>query len=156
LKKKKLKTEKMSSKLIKKALLDTEDGIVVSGISGRFPNTENTQQLSDNLYGKVDMIDDKETRWRHTNPEIPTRSGKISRLEKFDASFFSMNSRNANFSDPQLRVILEHAVEAILDAGVNPKSLSESRTGVYIGCCCSEAEEYLVFGNLRRNFNLTR
>lgn len=34
------------------------------------------------------MVDDDERRWRHTNPEIPKRMGKIDRLEKFDSAFF--------------------------------------------------------------------
>lgn len=49
------------------------DEIVISGISGRFPNAENMQEFSFNLYNKVDMVDDLETRWRHTNIEIPKR-----------------------------------------------------------------------------------
>lgn len=37
------------------------------------------------------MVDDDERRWRHTNPEIPKRMGKIDRLEKFDANFFGLS-----------------------------------------------------------------
>lgn len=36
-------------------------------------------------------------------------------------------------------MLLEHAYEAILDAGINPKSLRGSRTGVFIGACFAGA-----------------
>jgi len=36
---------------------------------------------------------------------------------------------------------LEHAYEAVLDAGINPKSLRGSRTGVFIGACFAESEK---------------
>lgn len=49
------------------------DEIVISGISGRFPNSANMQEFANNLYNKIDMVDDLETRWRHTNIEIPKR-----------------------------------------------------------------------------------
>ena len=58
--------------------LTCDDEIVISGISGRFPNSNNIQEFSDNLYNKVDMVDDDERRWRHTNAEIPKPSLEIS------------------------------------------------------------------------------
>jgi hypothetical protein len=42
------------------------------------------------------MVDDQETRWRHTNNEIPRRMGKISRLEKFDATFFGVHFKQGH------------------------------------------------------------
>lgn len=66
-----------------------EDEIVISGISGRFPNSDNMREFSTKLYNKVDMVDDEETRWKHFHPEVPKRAGKIRNLEKFDASFFA-------------------------------------------------------------------
>jgi fatty acid synthase len=120
--------------------IDPEDEIVISGISGRFPNSANVAEFADNLYNAVDMVDDAETRWKHIDPEIPRRLGKTVNLGKFDAAFFSVHNRQATFMDPQCRCLLEHAYEAVLDAGVSPKSLRGSRTGVFIGCCFAESE----------------
>jgi fatty acid synthase, animal type len=132
-------------RVLTKVTVDPEDEIVISGIAGRFPNSDNVDHFADNLYNKVDMVDDDERRWRHIHPEIPKRFGKVNNLEKFDAFFFSVHHRQANAMDPQCRILLEHSYEAIVDAGINPKTLRESRTGVFIGCCFAESEEYLFY-----------
>ena len=93
-------------RVLTKATINPEDEIVISGISGRFPNSDNMHDFAHNLYNKVDMVDDDEKRWRHTNPEIPKRFGKVNRLEKFDAFFFSVHHRQANTMDPQCRMLL--------------------------------------------------
>lgn len=90
---------------------------------------------------QVDMVDDEEIRWRHFNVEIPKRMGKISNLEKFDATFFGVHFKQAHTMDPQSRLLIERAYEAILDAGINPKALRGTRTGVFVGACFSESEK---------------
>lgn len=96
---------------------DSGDEIVVSGIAGRFPNSNNMREFEFNLYNKVDMADDDESRWKNFHPKVPKRMGKIRNLEKFDASFFSILDKHANQMDPQGRILLEHSYEAIVDAG---------------------------------------
>jgi fatty acid synthase, animal type len=96
------------------------------------------------LYNKIDMVDDSEARWKHCHPDVPIRSGKIENLEKFDASFFSIHNRLANNTDPQARILLEHAYEAILDAGISPQSLVGSKTGVFIGCSASDSKDLFL------------
>lgn len=130
---------------------DPRDKIVITGVAGRFPNSKNVAEFAHNLYNKIDMVDDKDSRWKHLNPEIPTRSGKISNLEKFDGFFFSVHHKQTNAMDPQCRMLLEHSYEAILDAGINPKSLRGTRTGVFIGCCYAESEEHVIYGKDFKN-----
>ncbi|XP_043070750.1 fatty acid synthase [Drosophila grimshawi] len=121
---------------------DTDgDDIVISGMAGKFPNCKNISEYEYNLYNKIDMVDDDERRWRHFNPEIPKRFGKISNLEKFDATFFGVHFKQAHTLDPQTRILIETAYEAVIDAGINPKSLRGTKTGVYIGSCISESEK---------------
>lgn len=134
----------------------SDDDIVISGISGKFPNANNMAEFSHSLYNKIDMIDDAESRWRHTNPEIPRRSGKIHGLEKFDASFFGVNFKQARTMDPQSRLLLEHSYEAVLDSGINPKSLRGSNTGVFIGASFNESEKVWVYENIsKEGFGIT-
>jgi fatty acid synthase, animal type len=121
--------------------------VVISGISGRFPKSRNLRELADNLYNKIDMIDDNESRWKHFNSELPRRFGKITGLEKFDAAFFSYMNKNASVMDPQARMILEHSYEAILDAGVCPQSLVGSQTGVFVASMASDSKDTLFQKN---------
>lgn len=129
-------------------LKDTQsdsDDIAITGISGRFPKSNNMQEFSNNLYNKIDMADESEGRWKHFHPEVPKRTGKINNLNKFDAGFFSINNRLANCTDPQTRMLLEHSYEAILDSGLSPQTLIGSRTGVFIGCSYSDSKDAFIF-----------
>ncbi|NBQ41608.1 MAG: SDR family NAD(P)-dependent oxidoreductase, partial [Mycobacteriaceae bacterium] len=56
----------------------------------------------------------------------------------FDADFFGITPREANFIDPQQRLMLEVAVEALEHAGIPADSLQRSQTGVFVGACASE------------------
>jgi len=49
---------------------------------------------------------------------LPKRHGKLKELNKFDAQFFSVTPKQANYMDPQVRILLEVAFEAMLDAGM--------------------------------------
>lgn len=96
------------------------------------------------------MTDEDERRWRHVYEEIPKRSGKISDLEKFDARFFGVHFKQAHTMDPQTRMLVESAYECIMDAGINPKMLRGTRTGVYIGACFAESEKTMFFDKVCR------
>ncbi|CAG2171295.1 unnamed protein product, partial [Oppiella nova] len=107
--------------------------VVVSGISGRFPLSDNTDQLAKNLYDKVDMVTGDDTRWPVDLYDMNPRMGKIMDFNKFDSTFFGLMEQMMNEVDPQARMLLEVVYEAIADAGVNPQDLRGGRTGVYVG-----------------------
>ncbi|WP_435240140.1 type I polyketide synthase [Streptomyces sp. YPW6] len=59
--------------------------------------------------------------------------GFLSDIEGFDAEFFGITPREAELMDPQQRIVLEVAWEALEHAGVAPRGLAGSDTGVFIG-----------------------
>lgn len=122
-----------------------DSDIVISGISGRFPSSNNLHELSYKLFNKIDLVDNKETRWKHIDENTSSRMGKINNLDKFDASFFSVHSRHARSLDPAARLLLEHSYEAIIDAGIAPKTLHGSRTGVYIGNFLGDSDDEEIY-----------
>ncbi len=63
-----------------------------------------------------------------------TRSGAfLDDIKGFDADFFDLTPREAALMDPQQRIVLELAWEALEHAGIPPRSLAGTDTGVFMG-----------------------
>ncbi|XP_074097576.1 fatty acid synthase [Cotesia typhae] len=137
-------------------MMDSGEEIVISGIAGRFPESDNMQHFQENLFNKVDLVTDDDRRWKLDHPEIPQRTGKINNVGKFDALFFGVHFKQTHTMDPMCRMLMEHAFEAIVDAGVNPRHLRGTKTGVFIGACFSESEKTWFYEKLQVNgFGIT-
>ncbi|NXG58624.1 FAS synthase, partial [Hemiprocne comata] len=120
------------------------EDVVIAGIAGKLPESENLQEFWENLLNGVDMVTEDDRRWKPGIYGLPKRNGKLKDISKFDASFFGVHPKQAHTMDPQLRVLLEVSYEAVLDAGINPTTLRGTDTGVWIGAGGSEAAEALT------------
>ncbi len=117
------------------------EGIAVIGLSGRFPGARSVDQLWSNLATGVDSItrfdpadleDSFPSETRALPNFVPARA-IIDEVDKFDAGFFGMYPREAQLTDPQHRVFLECAWEALEDGGYDPAAFSGA-IGVFAGC----------------------
>uniref|UniRef100_A0A8D8PNC5 Fatty acid synthase n=1 Tax=Cacopsylla melanoneura TaxID=428564 RepID=A0A8D8PNC5_9HEMI len=121
-----------------------DDEIVITGFSGRLPQSQNIDEFRQQLFDGIDLITDDETRWPAGLHGLPKRTGKIKNLASFDAHFFGVHSKQAEVMDPQLRMLLECTYEAVVDAGYNPAEIKGSKTGVFVGVSNSESEEFFT------------
>ncbi|XP_040165772.1 fatty acid synthase-like [Anopheles arabiensis] len=133
--------------------ITADDSIVISGIAGKYPRSDSVEHFADNLYNKVDLVDDKEDRWRHLYAGIPKRLGKLNKLGKFDAEFFGSGFQETHTMDPQQRLLLEHCYEALLDAGLHPDDIRGTRTGVFVGVSIAETEIYWTYKKTKSPYN---
>ncbi|CAK1590491.1 unnamed protein product [Parnassius mnemosyne] len=120
--------------------LKSGERIVISGMSGLFPDSNHIKDFADILYNKKNPVSSN-PRWNYNHPEVAQYAGRIPDLEKFDAQFFKVHYRLGHTMDPMARKVLEQAYQAIYDAGVNPEHFSGKKVGVYIGTCFSETEK---------------
>lgn len=117
------------------------EGIAVIGMSGRFPGARTVDQLWSNLETGIDSITrfgdaDLEDRFppeTRAQANFVRARAIIDGVDQFDAGFFGMYPREAQLTDPQHRIFLECAWEALEDGGYDPAACSGA-IGVFAGC----------------------
>ncbi|QLL07318.1 type I polyketide synthase [Mycobacterium vicinigordonae] len=66
------------------------------------------------------------------------RAHFVDDVDAFDHEFFGITPIEARVLDPQQRLLLQTSYRALEDAGIDPKSLAGSATGVFVGVMSSE------------------
>ncbi|MGQ0839857.1 type I polyketide synthase [Actinokineospora sp.] len=59
--------------------------------------------------------------------------GFLDRIDEFDAAFFDVSAIEAQYTDPQQRMLLETTWEALENANIDPTALRGGNGGVYVG-----------------------
>jgi acyl transferase domain-containing protein/acyl carrier protein len=81
--------------------------------------------------------------------------GFVTGAGDFDAEFFGLSPREAVMTDPQQRLVLETAWEAVERAGIDPRSLRESRTAVVVGIVSQDYAELLRDTREAKGYRIT-
>ncbi|QDG75024.1 SDR family NAD(P)-dependent oxidoreductase [Labrenzia sp. PHM005] len=123
---------------------DERPGIAIVGMAGRFPEAPNVSSFWQNvLAGRDCVYEIPATRWSidaYYDPDrqapgktVCRRMGAIEDIDAFDSLFFGISPAEAELMDPQQRLFLETAWEAIEDAGHAPSTLAGTRCGLFVG-----------------------
>jgi acyl transferase domain-containing protein/acyl carrier protein/protein-L-isoaspartate O-methyltransferase len=126
--------------------------IAIVGLGCRFPGADSPEAFWNLLHEGVDAITEVPAdrwnvdAWYDADPEAPGKMysrwggflGPRYKVDRFDAGFFGIAPREAIQMDPQHRLLLEVAWEALEHGGHAPRSLSGSQTGVFIGICSND------------------
>uniref|UniRef100_A0A8D8PTU4 Fatty acid synthase n=1 Tax=Cacopsylla melanoneura TaxID=428564 RepID=A0A8D8PTU4_9HEMI len=128
--------------------------VVISGISGRFPASDDVEDFYRKLLNKESTVTEffRGEFGENDSPNASFPASKLQSITKFDQTFFSVHSRIAHVLDPLIRCFIEPCFEAILDAGSNPKSLAGTNTSVYTNSCISDDESLGCDERLTTNF----
>ncbi|KAJ4925257.1 hypothetical protein JOQ06_017992 [Pogonophryne albipinna] len=123
---------------------DANDDIAVIGIGCNFPGGEGLDNFWKVLLeGKNCVVDIPPERfdttfWYDADESKPgktqtTKAALIEGFNEFDHRFFGITKVEADFMDPQQKLLLQCTYRALEDAGIAMESISGTRTGVYMG-----------------------
>ncbi|MFI1920516.1 type I polyketide synthase [Nocardia sp. NPDC020380] len=124
--------------------MGTDEAIAIIGMSCRLPGgVSSPEQLWQLVVDGIDAISEfpDDRGWRSVpGADFAAAGGFLTGAADFDAGFFRISPREALSMDPQQRLVLETAWEALEHAGADTAALRGSRTGVFMGAM---AQDYL-------------
>ncbi|MGI5401179.1 SDR family NAD(P)-dependent oxidoreductase [Streptomyces sp. CA-135486] len=131
-----------------------DERIAVVGLGCRLPgDVDSAASLWRLLAEGLDAVGDppagREASGGHHNSvgsgnPMARQGGYLRDVSGFDADFFGVSGREADVLDPQHRLLLEVAWEALEHAGLPPDRLAGSSTGMYLGISYNDFYEGLA------------
>ncbi len=136
-----------------------EMDIAIVGLSGRYPQAADLEEFWSNLCAGRNCITEIPTdRWDH-RPYFDADKNKAGKtytkwggflggVDEFDAAFFNISPREAETLDPQERLFLQCAYEALSDGGYTRETFGSrapgggNNVGVYVGVMWEEYQLY--------------
>lgn len=118
----------------------SKESIAIIGMGCRFPQSSHLYEFWNKLREGVDTIGqlpyDRSAKVRSNE-----RGGFLEQADQFDAEFFGIPAKEAIAIDPQHRLLLEVAWEALEDAGQIPSNLSGMDAGIFVGISSNDYYE---------------
>ena len=136
---------------------DAADDIAIVGLSTRFPKAGHTPDSTWEalISGRDGISDLPEDRWAEfkSDPRLAkvidesnVKGGYLDDVKSFDADFFQMSPREVEMVDPQQRLALELAWEALEDAHIPASDLKGAPVGVFIGTSTNDYQLLAAMG----------
>lgn len=133
-----------NEKTIKEEESTNEKEVAIIGISGKMPNSSSLNDFFTKLTEQqelIEIIPNERWDWRRLQQDfvngdggtLVKRASFIKKFNEFDNSYFGITPKEATLMDPQHRICLELAVEAIEDAGYSTEYFSGTNTSIFIG-----------------------
>jgi len=132
--------------------------IAVIGMHGQFAQADNLDQFWGNLCAAREVMGEiPEDHWDYRpwfdeNRDAPNKTyckwgSFIDGVDKFDATFFNISRREAEWMDPQVRLFLQSIYSTADDAGYAAK-VRGTNTGVFVGSCFHDYDDKIKELNL--------
>ncbi|WP_166923292.1 SDR family NAD(P)-dependent oxidoreductase [Flavobacterium poyangense] len=149
--------------------------VAIVGLSGRYPQADTIEEFWENLkIGKDCITEIPGDRWDidgffdaakgKSGYSYSKWGGFVNDMDKFDPLFFNITPLEAEKIDPQERLFLQIAWEAVEDAGYTQETLKrnpftgkpDGKVGVYVGVMYQEYQLYGVEETLKGNSTTLR
>lgn len=142
----------------------TKDYIAVIGMSCRVPGANDLEDfwtlLCENKSQHIEVPGDRftfDTTWRDVDPQRKWFGNFVQDYDAFDNKFFNKSPREAGAMDPQQKMMLQAAYQAVEQSGYYQSSGIDKHIGCYIGvsnvdyqnnAACHPASAYTATGTL--------
>lgn len=124
--------------------LGRDEPIAVIGMSGRFPQARNIEEMWKILSESRDAVEEVPAErfdWRefYGDPALDKKKsngkwmGCLPGVAEFDPLFFEISPREAETMDPRQRHLLQESWKALEDAGYGPRQIANHKVGVFVG-----------------------